>query len=136
MDEPHVKKVMYRFARPATDDKPPATEQSGAEPDFLFFCPACRCGHAFWTVERNRCKAIWTFDGNMERPTFSPSLKITREIWTPPVTGENLAEWRKAPWKQTKVAHVCHLFVKAGRIEYCSDSSHEFAGKTVDMVPF
>lgn len=72
---------------------------------YMFYCPGCKCYHSF-DVGR------WKFNGNFERPTFSPSLLITMP---------NDPNYR------------CHLFVKDGKIEYCSDSKHEFAGKTIEM---
>lgn len=29
----------------------------------------------------------------------------------------------------------CHLFIRAGQIEFLGDCTHEFAGKTVPMEP-
>jgi hypothetical protein len=28
---------------------------------------------------------------------------------------------------------VCHFFVRAGKLDYCNDSTHALAGKVVDM---
>jgi len=57
----------------------------------------------------------WAFDGNAEAPTFNPSIReyITKEDGT----------------QKT----LCHHFVKEGNIQYCSDSPHELAGKTVPL---
>ena len=42
---------------------------------------------------------------------------------------------RSATWfVGGKPEQRCHLFVKNGQIEYCSDSTHSLAGKTVPMV--
>ena len=106
-------------------------------PDYLFFCPGCKCGHAVWTTHPNGItKATWSFNGNMEKPTFSPSLKITRHLWTPPVTPENMEEYRKNPWPQTQVEHICHTVITDGKIHFCGDCTHELAGQVVDMVDF
>lgn len=80
-------------------------------------CPGCDEHHLIPDYEGSRAR--WTFDGDFERPTLSPSVK---HDWT--VKGE-------AP-------HVCHYFLRAGRIEYCGDSTHHLAGKTVDLpeVPY
>lgn len=72
----------------------------------VFQCPGCECWHHY-TVPR------WSFNGDFDKPTFSPSLLYPR---------------RDGGQKQ------CHLFVKNGRIEYLSDCDHELAGKTIDMV--
>jgi hypothetical protein len=58
----------------------------------------------------------WTFDGNLESPTLSPSLLRTYTI-----TGESTPKL------------VCHSFVRAGRIEYLGDCTHAMAGQTVEL---
>ena len=82
------------------------TDQTGKCSTVLFYCPACKCVHPF-DLDR------WTFNGDVERPTFSPSLRVLNP---------------------TDTTTTCHLFVRDGRIEYCGDCPHEMAGKTVDMV--
>lgn len=56
----------------------------------------------------------WTFNGDMEKPTFSPSMVV----------------------KADPAGHFAyeHFFVRDGKIEYLSDCDHPLAGKTVDMV--
>ena len=49
---------------------------------------------------------FWTFDGNEESPTFAPSINIVGR---------------------------CHYHIRAGRIEFCGDSKHALAGKTVNL---
>lgn len=105
-------------------------------PDYLFWCPGCQCGHAVWVERPNGLGARWTFNGDMVRPTFQPSLLVQHDIWFPPVTSENMAEWDKAPWPQTKQRHVCHTFVTDGQIQYLGDCTHALAGKTIPMEPF
>lgn len=51
----------------------------------------------------------WSFNGNEEKPTFSPSFKSMGAI-------------------------LCHFFIKDGKVEFCSDSSHIMAGKTVELL--
>lgn len=104
--------------------------------DFLFWCPGCRCCHGVWVSAANSINAQWTFNGNIERPTFAPSLLIRYPYWDPPVTAENLEQWRTAPWKQTQKEKVCHSFVRDGQIQFLGDCTHELAGKTVPMEPF
>lgn len=43
---------------------------------FAHWCPACEEMHAFAVEEPFRNGAKWTFDGNLEKPTFSPSMNI------------------------------------------------------------
>ena len=76
-----------------------------------FFCPGCRYYHAF-TIGRADTTGgpIWTWNGDMIRPTFSPSLLVNGST-----------EQR------------CHLFVRDGQIEFLSDCWHELRGKTVSL---
>lgn len=70
-------------------------------------CPGCGDYHCY----DNR----WTFNGDMERPTFTPSMKSTYEHGEP------------------KITHVCHSFVTDGRIQFLSDCTHSMKGQTVDL---
>lgn len=61
----------------------------------------------------------WGFNGDLEQPTFTPSVLGRWEEWQ----GDGV------PKKQ----HVCHSFVRAGRIEFLPDCTHALAGQTVDL---
>lgn len=78
---------------------------------YCFNCPGCRREHPF-TVRQDGGHPGWAFDGNLERPTFTPSLRV--------LDGSGGTE--------------CHLFVTAGKIMFCGDSPHHLAGQTVDMI--
>lgn len=70
-----------------------------------FHCPGCDDYHQIRTGENG-----WTWDGSLDAPTFSPSLLVTYH------------DDRR-----------CHSFVRAGRIEFLSDCTHDLAGQTVDL---
>jgi len=53
----------------------------------------------------------WQFNGDLENPTFSPSFKHS--------------------WGSLN--KVCHYILTAGQLNYCSDSTHALAGKTVPL---
>lgn len=78
----------------------------------LFWCPGCKCLHNFSVKKSNRAGAQWTWNGNEEKPTFSPSL-----------VGKNLNG------KGTN----CHSFLRDGVWEFLNDCTHEFAGKKVPL---
>jgi len=80
-------------------------------PDYTFFCPGCNCDHGVWTSKKNKLGAIWSFNGNMDKPTFSPSLLISSP-------GRN---------------YCCHSFVTDGKIQFLSDCTHKLAGQTVEL---
>lgn len=86
---------------------------------FGHWCPGCGCGHEIAVGEKNASGASWTFDGNAQSPTFSPSINC---------------KWGKhADPKCDHEGGVCHYFIRAGKIEFCGDSTHCLKGKTVDL---
>jgi len=82
---------------------------------YIFHCPGCGMLHQVPTKRAGGPN--WSFNGSMQRPTFSPSLLIR----FPHFDGSK------------DVNLVCHSFVKDGNIQYLSDSSHELAGHTVEI---
>lgn len=74
-----------------------------------FICPGCGFYHAF-TIERADSGPLWAWNGDMVKPTFSPSLLVNGST-------ENR----------------CHLFVRDGNIEFLDDCWHGLRGKTVPM---
>jgi len=81
---------------------------------YAFYCPGCGFSHAYFTEKRNEIGAMWTFNGNVNNPTFRASLLNTVD------------DSKGKPLR-------CHLFVTNGKIEYCKDCTHHLAGKTVEM---
>ena len=80
---------------------------------YHFYCPGCNEPHYIQLKGEYQGDGLaWDFSGTHECPTFSPSYKAWRDDY------------------------VCHFFVRGGKIQYCGDSTHELAGKTVDMVEY
>lgn len=75
---------------------------------YAFHCPGCEYGHHFEVGGSG-----WTWNGSLDRPTFSPSLLVygARDGSTP----------------------RCHSFVRDGKIEFLSDCTHKLAGQTVEL---
>lgn len=85
-----------------------------AEEDSLWFeCPGCKMMHRVMVGQGPGPR--WGWNGNVEAPTFSPSI---------------LAEY---PWGNPPVNQVCHSFVTDGRIQFLGDCTHALAGQTVDL---
>lgn len=79
---------------------------------FLHWCPGCQGAHMIHTNEPNdRTGARWTWDGNREAPTVSPSILV----------------------HATAVSPRCHYFLRGGRLEFCGDSAHALAGQVVEL---
>lgn len=136
------------------------------------WCPGCDRLHPFRLAPGDERGVFWEWDGNLEQPTFSPSLLVSTAVHLcegehepaecpNPDTcgakshqlGRRLAggvitwvEYRQHPHNRKVYGHgtphtrdpawgPCHSFLRAGRWEFLSDSAHELAGQTVDMVP-
>lgn len=89
----------------------------------LFWCPGCSAAHSIVTPS-------WSWNGDEERPTFSPSVLVHphQPLIDPRLEGDELT----APANVTTTPR-CHSFVRDGRIQYLPDSTHELAGQTVDL---
>lgn len=106
----------------------------GADNLILFWCPGCDGAHQIRVG--SGAGPGWGYNGNPDAPTFTPSVLVRNETWHPPVTSENLDDWKREPWEQHKVANICHSFVTDGRIQFLSDCTHALAGQTVDLPDF
>ena len=87
---------------------------------YFVYCPGCERAHRFMVVNEAVPEQVWEFDGNMESPTFSPSLLM------------QTSEWDGHQW----VRYACHSFLKNGVWEFLSDSTHDLAGRDAPMVDF
>lgn len=97
----------------------------------MFWCPGCDGAHMVRVGEGSGPR--WGYNGNPERPTFSPSILVRRHTWVPPVTAKNMAEYKQNPWQQNEVVEICHSFVTDGCIQFLGDCTHSLAGQTVDI---
>lgn len=80
---------------------------------YVFFCPGCKYDHPFRIKPQDGMPA-WSFNNDVNKPTFSPSLLVFKDN----------------PEKR------CHLIMTDGMIQYCSDSFHELAGKTIECPEY
>jgi len=80
-----------------------------------FHCPGCDRGHSYIIKLNDLMKELkypcWKFNNDVDNPTFTPSLLNHRSPTCP----------------------RCHLYVKNGKIEFCSDCEHDLKGQTVEM---
>ena len=95
-----------------------------AEGGYAHWCPGC--GELHVVPDR------WTFNGDLEAPTFSPSVRITGKLTVKDERGEWTGEWvRDAEGKA--VDDCCHYILTAGVLNFCSDCRHELAGQSVPL---
>ena len=101
-----------------------------------FKCPGCNCDHGVWTEKNDQAHAVWDFNGNMDAPTFSPSI-LVRWVETPQnLEKDEKGNFIKGADGRVKGAKdmVCHSFITNGMIQFLGDCTHELAGKTVEMI--
>lgn len=85
---------------------------------YSHWCPACQAMHFIRTEPDEDWKGapMWTFDGNVDRPTFTPSVSIT--------------------WGDQPGSRRCHYNITAGEIVFHGDCTHNpMKGTTVPMPP-
>lgn len=70
---------------------------------YFHWCPGCEHMHPLPDQG-------WTFNGDLERPTFSPSFK-----------------------QHLRGNAVCHYILTDGVLNFCNDSHHALAGKSVPL---
>lgn len=107
----------------------------------LFRCPGCNQRHMVRHGDGPGPR--WTWNGNAEKPTFTPSVLVTGRGFTPKGQADFDA-WRAAgcpraehgePMQFENAPSVCHSFVTDGRIQFLNDCTHPLAGQTVDLPP-
>lgn len=92
---------------------PPAPEEDCGVV-YWFFCPGCNGGHSFRTKlhkGQDPKTPLWTFNGDVNNPTFDPSLLINKN--------------------DPKIR--CHLFLRNGILQFCTDSFHALKGQHVPL---
>lgn len=93
--------------------------------DFGYWCPGCKTMHTVAVSQKNHSGASWKFDGNLQAPTFSPSINY--KVNTP-----DMGDYYQPNVKST----TCHHFVRAGNIQFLGDCTHEMRGQTVPLPDF
>lgn len=73
-----------------------------------FKCPGCKRSHCV-AIETGPVQ--WTWNGSLDKPTFSPSV-----LYEPSIP-----------------EHRCHFFVEDGKIRYLADCHHDLKNTTVEM---
>lgn len=76
------------------------------DPSYLWFeCPGCGHLHGIHVGQGEGVR--WTWDGNIEAPTFNPSVSVK--------------------WKEFEIEKHCHSFIRAGNFEFLGDCTHALA---------
>lgn len=112
----------------------PFTDAAGQQLGYNFYCPGCNEHHSVY-VNHSCANANWSFNGDIDKPTFKPSVLIR--------SGHHAGHWKQGDpcWCTYKQQDptckfscgVCHSFVTDGKIQFLNDCTHHLAGKTVDL---
>lgn len=98
--------------------------EDGVVIGYNFMCEGCEIAH----YVDNR----WSFNGDMEKPTFTPSI-LRRSKAIP--TDEECE--RILSGETVELADlVCHSYITDGKIQYLNDCTHKLSGQTVNLKPF
>lgn len=98
--------------------------RGGDNGNMSWHCPGCGMRHSIRVGEGSGPRWVW--NGNTERPTFTPSVLVTYPA--NPDAEEEFKEWRKE--------RICHSFVVDGQMQFLGDCTHELVGQTVPIPPF
>jgi hypothetical protein len=78
---------------------------------YAIYCPGCERNH-FINTDLRFSPIAWAFNGDVEKPTFSPSLLCQADV----------------PNER------CHSFITDGKIKFLSDCFHDLRGQTVELI--
>ena len=85
---------------------------------------------------RTKGPVKWAWDGNVQAPTFSPSVLVTCGHYMPGMPQPPNCPYCKdlEPGdKATDYCYRCHTFIKGGMVQFLGDCTHEFAGQTLPL---
>lgn len=91
---------------------------------YFHWCPAC--------LEMHPLPDSWTFDGNLERPTFTPSFKHSGHQLERGPDGTWTGEWVR-DGSGAPIPSVCHYVLTAGVLHFQADCTHALAGQAVPL---
>ena len=90
---------------------------------YIIKCPGCKMSH----VLDHR----WKFNGDLEKPTFTPSLLVRIGKYANPEWFNSLSEEDKELHEQ--ISFNCHSYITDGRIQFLSDCTHNLVNQIVDL---
>ena len=93
-----------------------------------FWCPGC-CEYHQVRVEYGRGR-VWGFNGNYDRPSFSPSILVRTGHYVPGMTRYECS-CRSGVKDECR---ICHSYVTDGQIQFLDDCTHHLAGRTIPLL--
>lgn len=87
------------------------------------WCQGCNTYHQIATKEPFSNGAVWTFNGDMDRPTFTPSLLVKTGSFASP----GFIDPPEIP------PTLCHSFITNGMIQFLGDCTHNLKNQTLEL---
>lgn len=93
-------------------------DRDGKTIGYTLWCAGCDEPHVVYTNYAG--KPQWKFNGNLDKPSFTPSLLVYA-----------------IPANDRYAGHPrCHSFITNGRMQFLGDCTHRLAGQTVPLEPW
>lgn len=89
---------------------------------YLHCCPACHDTH--------QLPDTWAFNGNVEKPSFSPSFKHGGVM---KVTRDDGTWYWLCDADANPIPRVCHYVLTDGVLNFCNDCTHSMGGQAVPL---
>lgn len=102
--------------------------------DYAWWCPGCNHAHHVPALTGRKVEHSWNFNGKVESPSFTPSVRHFFTRYRRDADGKLLRDAEGKPLPGEEVT-TCHYFITDGKIAFCGDCNHALSGKTVPMVP-
>jgi hypothetical protein len=106
--------------------------RAGTGNHLTYWCQGCKMAHSI-----HHGADGWSWNGNVDRPTFEPSVLVTG--------GHYAAGFKQGDrcWCTWNAEHPndpssftcqrCHTFIRDGMVQFLGDCSHELAGQTLPL---
>ena len=91
------------------------------------YCPGCQHDHVV--------PSTWSFNGDYNNPSFTPSLKITSGHYIAGHKGDCWCTYNASRPNEPVdfICYQCHSVITNGQITFCPDCSHSLAGQTITL---
>lgn len=104
---------------------------NGNNPESGIVVIKCPAGHYHYIHTKktnpNGQGMAWNFNGNMNLPTFTPSINERTGTYVDPNTKGD------PDWLRENSYH-CHFIVTSGKIQFCGDCSHNLKGREMYLL--
>lgn len=94
------------------------------EVGYTHWCPGCK--------EMHPLPNSWTFDGDVNNPTFNPSFKHEGCKTIKDENGCWTGEW-ELDGQGKPIQEICHYHLHNGILHFCPDCSHDLKNQSIPL---